>query len=317
MSRRLNFNAYLTGQMGGPVPRIFFIVAISIGLWQCDSPIELDYSDFEPKLVVHAQVSPQGQFIVSVTTSTTPVAAQPGEVPDAVKVTLFDNTLGINISLYRENDLFYASNLIHIRPGNEYILRAEAPGFEAVESKTRVPDKLILQNFAVTDFESKPSTVTVNKRNVNYNLELDFGTREDVYLHLIFRQHSTIKTGSVGAPEYQDLLYQIFPEFPEESGYISHVEDGVLLSLSAVDSNPLKFRFVDYVIDALFEELGNVQVEVRTVSPEYYLYFVSLSRQLQTSQDPFAEPIQVFSNVEGGLGNFSSYNVDIYEIGLN
>jgi len=297
-------------------PGILLLVFISVGFWQCGNPIELDYSDFQPKIVINTQMSTDDNFVVSVTTSTTPVSVEEGEVPNGVSVTLKDLSLGINITLYRENDLFYASNHIRLRPGNSYAIRAEAPGFVTAEAVTTIPEKLTLHHFNVTDLIVKPSEVTPNKKNVSYNIELDFRDDEDAYLHLKFRQHSKIRSGAVGTPVYEDLLYSINSQFPEESGYISHVEDGILISLNDVASDPLVFSFVDYTIDALLEELGNVQVEVRTVSPEYYLYFTSLRRQLITSQDPFAEPIQVYSNVDGGLGNFSAYNVTIYEKGL-
>ncbi len=308
--------AYFTRQMYRRLPGILFILFVAVGFWQCDSPIELDYANFQPKLVINAQVSADGQFVVSVTSSTTPISVEEGEVPDGLKVTLTDISLGINIQMYRENDLYYASNQVKPRPGNTYVFKAEAPGFDAAEAITQIPERLGLLKFEVTNFQIKPSEVTPLKKNVSYNLELDFGLQGDAYLHLIFRQHSRIRSGAVGVPVYQDLIYNIEPEFPEESGYIKHVEQGILISLSEVESNPLVFSFVDYTIDALLEELGNVQVEVRTISPEYYKYFVSLSHQLLNSQDPFAEPIQVFSSVDGGLGNFSSYSVAIYEVGL-
>lgn len=316
MTVRQHNIAYFASLMGARLSRILFILFVAIGFWQCDSPIELDYSNFQSKLVINAQVSADGQFVVNVTSSTTPVSIEKGDVPDGLKVTLTDNSLGINIPMYRENDLFYASIHVKPRPGNEYIFRAEAPGFESVEAVTKIPVQLGLVKFEVTDFQIKPSDVTPMKSNVSYKLELDFGVQGDAYLHLIFRQHSRIRNGAAGTPIYEDLLYVIEPEYPEESGYIRHVEQGILISLSKVESNPLVFSFVDYTIDALLEELGNMQVEVRTISPEYYKYFESLSRQLLNSQDPFAEPIQVFSNVDGGLGNFSSYNVAFYEIGL-
>jgi len=309
-------NAYFARLMNRPLPSIILIVVIAVGFWQCDSPVVLDYEDFQPKLVINAQVSAEGHFVVSVTTSTTPVSADQGKVPDDVVVTLTDISLGIDIPLYRESDLFYASIEVNPIPGNDYVLRAEAPGFDITEALTRIPEKLELGKLVVKDFQIEPSEITPNKSNVSYNLELNFGNEGDAYLHLIFKQHSKIKVGAVGSPVYENLLYQIYPQFPEESGYFLHVEDGILISLEEVASNPLVFSFVDYTIDALFEELGNVRVEVRTVTPEYYKYFVSLSKQLLTSQDPFAEPIQVFSNVDGGLGNFSAYSVAIYEIAL-
>ncbi len=316
MSGKQHLNSYFTGQMGRHFSRILLILVISVGFWQCDSPIELDYSDFQPKLVINAQLSSDGLFVVSVTASTTPVSMDGSEVPEGIVVTLRNITKGEDIPMYRESDLFYASNLISPIPGNEYAFTAEAPGFDMAEAYTRIPENLGLLKFDIKEFKIRPSSVTPNKKNVSYKLELEFASHDDAYLHLIFKQHSKIRIGAAGTPVYENLLYPIYPQFPEESGYFPHVEDGVLISLSAVESNPLVFSFVDYTIDALLEELQNVQVEVRTISPEYYEYFVSLNRQLVASQDPFAEPIQVFTNINGGLGNFSSYTVTFYEIEL-
>ena len=54
-----------------------------------------------------------------------------------------------------------------------------------------------------------------------------------------------------------------------------------------------------------------VYVELRTITQEYYKYHSSLARQLIVRQDPFAEPVTIYNNIEGGYGNFSGFSPDV------
>jgi hypothetical protein len=72
---------------------------------------------------------------------------------------------------------------------------------------------------------------------------------------------------------------------------------------------PLQFNFVDWVIQD--HDLKRVYVELRTITEEYYKYHSSLARQIIVRDDPFAEPVTIFNNIEGGYGNFSGFSPNI------
>jgi hypothetical protein len=57
----------------------------------------------------------------------------------------------------------------------------------------------------------------------------------------------------------------------------------------------------------LFQE-GAVIVSLRTLSPEYYHYKTTASLQEHTSGDPFAQPVNVYSNVKNGYGIFAGFS---------
>ena len=309
-------NGYLRSMFGRYRLGYILLVMAVMSLWQCESSVELDYSDFKPKLVIISQMSADARFEISVSTSTTPTSVEKGEIPDGIVITLFDLSNDEEVPLYRENDLFVTGPDTYAKPGVDYYLRAEAPGFESVEAVTRVPENIEVSDLTVKDFILEPSDVTPDKSNVSYSLELGYDPSAAQYLHIIFTQHSRLKGGSVSNPVYEYYEYEIVPQFPEESGYVRHYDEGILVSLESVKANPITFEFKDYTIDAVDEELGIVEVEVRTVSPEYYYYFVSLTRQRITLQDPFAEPVPIFTNIDGGLGNFSSFSTITYEVSL-
>ena len=50
------------------------------------------------------------------------------------------------------------------------------------------------------------------------------------------------------------------------------------------------------------------------ISFEYYEYFRTGKQQLKTIEDPFAEPVRVYSNIHNGKGVFAGYNKQIFPI---
>jgi len=58
--------------------------------------------------------------------------------------------------------------------------------------------------------------------------------------------------------------------------------------------------------DVLFLEL-EVVVALRNVTREYFLYKTSLEKYFEKEGNPFAEPVNVFTNIENGLGIFTGF----------
>lgn len=278
--------------------------------YQCEGEIELDYSDFSPKLVVHGQLSPDKSFEIAVGASTTPVSHDIGTIPADVDIVLTDLTEGAPIDVYREDDTFVAPQK-HPVAGHTYRIQVHAPQFESVAAQSEVPDNIVPDKMEVTNFSMVESKETEGRNNISYDLNIDFGDTGTPYLHLLFEQES--KIGPTGQPEVR-ILYSVEPEYPEEQGLTRHHERGVLVHLDKLETpGSIILNFRQYTIDEL-EEIGDMILEVRTVSPDYYRYFDSVSRQLRSREDPFAEPIHAFNNIQGGLGNFSAYNVRKYEL---
>lgn len=292
---------------------ILMLGLIIFTLTQCESEIELDFSDFQPKLVINAQIGADSSFVIVIGESTTPVNPGVGAIPEGLEVTLTDLSNDKPVELYRENDKFVTGLSESVKPGVRYLIKASAPGYETVQAIAEVPEKIEVSEVRVEDFKIENSEVTIDKKNVSYTLSFAFDNLKASYVHFIFKQYSTLNSGGVN-PGTLELEYRLTPEFPEESGYVRHVDNGVLVSIDEIQSHPIRFKFNDFTIDARDEKLGILEVEIRTVSPEYYWYFVSLQRQVETLKDPFAEPVPVFSNVNGGLGNFSGYNTRIVNV---
>jgi hypothetical protein len=57
----------------------------------------------------------------------------------------------------------------------------------------------------------------------------------------------------------------------------------------------------------------SVRVELVSASEEYYRYFNTKYLQEQSKGDPFTQPVQIFSNVEDGIGIFAGFSSSVWK----
>lgn len=292
---------------------ILLALAFTGMLVSCAEDAFIDYSSIKPKLVIQSRLSPDTSFQISITSSQSPIDQGQHIIPDDLAVSLINLSTGSVVNLYRENGL-YVAPLTYPKAGESFKLFVTAPGFTTIETQTSIPQPVELENGRVLRLSVEESEVTPDKLNVTYDLFLNFKPHNHQYFHFSFIQTTTINVGSSTEPQLEERAYYMNPQFPDEDGFYQHHETGVLIDARQTGTaQSLTFSFVDYTLGD-FEELGNLFIEVRTVTPEYYHYHTSLSRQLISRDDPFAEPIPVYNNIEDGLGNFSGFSRMWYQI---
>ncbi len=302
-------------------------------LASCVKDVQLDYSAFKPGLVIQGQLTPDTTFAVTIAATLSPNSTTDYRTPDGTEVSLIDvtGTGGEVINLTQNNNKFVSANSYPVI-GHSYKVFVNAPGFPTAEATTSIPDADTVRSGEVVNLRIVPSASNPNIKNVSYDLNLNFGQFMHQYYHLRFIQTLTVNLGSSSEPNIQQQAYFIEPQLQDQNGYYAapHLstgeqhETGVLIDVSKLTGTSLKFSFLDPHLIIFFpdgtytvaddEKLGNLYIEIRTVTPEYFLYYTSLARQLISRDDPFAEPIPVYNNIKQGMGNFAGYNSKVYYI---
>lgn len=54
-----------------------------------------------------------------------------------------------------------------------------------------------------------------------------------------------------------------------------------------------------------------MELQINKVSPAYYNYKETLALQSSINNNPFAEPVSVYSNIRNGYGIFAGYRLRI------
>ncbi|MDR0812201.1 MAG: DUF4249 domain-containing protein [Paludibacter sp.] len=234
--------------------------------------------------------------------------------------------------------------------GDNLTLRASAQGFEPIESELTIippPDFIsadtanmsarayvrmwydendrnkILYDTAIHYFSSFNISLSFNDtpdKNEYYYVVLYVKTEyEDASVgkqyrlsyesnNIVFSSNS-VTIGMIGGGE-AEKDYSIFTdEFFAGKNYninIYYLDDGDYYGNNYWTPKPFSFVTAQYLV-----------VELHSVSKEYYLYRKSAMLSDDEMGGRFSEPVQIYSNVKGGIGIAGSYNVSRKMFKLN
>lgn len=299
--------------MFGHTARLWGFVLVAIaGVFQaCESELTAPIQGI-PKLTIHANLSPQSwqPQRVYVYSSLSANDSSSFLAPTGMEVVITDKENGDALALdsaQQGGRVFFPIPNGFIQAGHTYSILARAPGYEEVRAETHVPQASTIRSLNIVGLTSSPSDKNEFKEILRYTLVLEVDhLEENRYYHLVFYN------------EYQNRPFQFFivnPEPADDQPFLRHYDYGVMIDRHDLRSDgPLTFDFVDWVVEN--EGLQRVYAELRTISEEYYKYHSTLARQIIVRQDPFAEPVSIYNNIQGGYGNFSGFNPYISSSGL-
>lgn len=201
--------------------------------------------------------------------------------------------------------------------GMSYTIKAKAEGLDAVVARVEIPKSVEISNVSklvekISDsYEDRRFSVIFNdpsaKNYYKLNVYSISGYNESdgkvvKYMKIIpFTSDDAVfkgKSDDIGDAfdaEYSNLFGVFSDEFIGESSYTIDVD------LNSYDLD----TYSDYF--KLF-------VSLQSISEDYYLFLKSRELQIEQDDSPFSEPVQIWSNVEGGVGIAAAYSVSTKEI---
>jgi hypothetical protein len=217
---------------------------------------------------------------------------------------------GVVVNKLSRNEGFYFSSGWKPKIGETYEIVATTESFGSVSSSSFIPapekitkvemiegpvlshgepDNTLRVTFTDTSTEANYYQITVATEDEYYNRELD---------EIVISRH----------------FIPLDSDDPVIQNAILNQYEGVLLkdilfngketTVSLKTSDPFLFQMpADFIIT------------LRTVSEDYYRYKSTYSLQLDTSGDPFAQPVNVYNNIENGFGIFAGFSQSEYHFG--
>ncbi len=278
-----------------------FPISLLLVLAACETSIDFDKIPV-PKLTIISQIAPDswdGQRAYVYASQSPSDSSQfytPGNLE--VKITEVGSAQTTRlIPRHEDGKTYYPIPKGLVKSGSAYLIEASAPGFESVNATTTIPWPSTISNLSIKNSRIDPSELNEFKKIVRYTLQFNIDHYEsNRYYHIVFYNEY------VGEPNPA----LVNPEPSDNQAFIHHYSYGVLIDRdNLTEGKPLTFNFLDWVYGN--NDIQRVNVELRSISEEYYKYQTSLARQLIVRQDPFAEPVTIFNNIEAGYGNFSGF----------
>lgn len=299
------------------VYRLWMFAFILVG---CETVVDIELPDRESALTVNAFISPDEPIHASVHASKGVLEAGELEIVDNATLTLSgsDGTTETVNEITFSNEklaLFYVFNTVP-KAGVVYTLKATAAGYADVEGKSYIPE--------ATEILSVDTASIINKGfregqiSVTFN---DDGAADNAYEFKFYALIYSIDTTG-GQFRYIPVVQELYAYFSSADDLFGGEDNQLLLTDELFNGNTHTKRInYDYQIpfipaDSVAGDSIDIRdffstyliTELRSLSTDYYLFQSSFTRYQFSAGDPFAQPAQVYNNIDNGYGIFGGYN---------
>ena len=292
----------------------YFLIVSQFFLLSCESLIkEIDPSflpETDSKLVVACFISPQDTILAAKVTETKLLIGTTGDIRDDITnatVSLSDGSK--TIQLIYDAKLGYYRALpadLPISVGKTYTISVSTPDGRKVNASATVPNPVAIKEIKidstkVNDFQQGNSVT-----NTEYDVKV-------------------IWQDKAGEPNYYRaiseyvFLYRIVDSINKK---VINVPVSAIVDLRTIDDKDSDGQLLSLNRAYLPTNIGGniqgqdansktrldkIKVGLFQTDIHYYNYHTSLRRQRENN-NPFAEPVLLYTNINGGFGCFGAYN---------
>ncbi|MBI2968605.1 MAG: DUF4249 domain-containing protein [Bacteroidetes bacterium] len=280
---------------------ILYLLAVTIIISACEMVVDIDMPDHKPVLVINSLFNSDSIFRVAVSHSI-------GIQEDASDITNIENAtieiLENNISLGSLSWLpigFYTNPLIKITAGASYEIRVSAGDYPAVTSTNTIPLAKMIIIKQVKD-SVKIGEAQMEQYVTEVTIEIpDQAAEVNFYAIQIYAEDTFYSSwdDSVWVNSYFLNLSTRDPVLGQTEEYTQ------MLKFSDELFNGKNYSAIFYFEETDKNSIDSVFLYFYSLSSSYYYYSVTKDLYYRTHNNPFSEPVQVYTNIENGLGIFA------------
>lgn len=272
-------------------------VVLLIVLARCETVVEVDVPFEAPTMTLNSVLNPDSAFHVRLTLNR-----------HILDDGLFQPVLGATVQVYEDEQLVTTltgengnyRSLYRPISGKNYRVEATSPEYGKVSSWCFIPTPIALENVIVTERMIDGDVRTY------LQLQFDDPSGETNYYELVV----------YGTREYYDpprnLVFTNTGQLTlEHVSGLTAFDEGLVTSALRFSDEHFDGKKMNLVVRSFgaLESWSELRIVLRSVSDEYYKYQSTLALQRSTADNPFAQPVNVFSNIQGGFGIFTGYGI--------
>ncbi|HDR51889.1 MAG TPA: DUF4249 domain-containing protein [Mariniphaga anaerophila] len=278
----------------------FFNLLIALVIISCEEEVSFNF-EHQPKLNLNCILNPDSMVTATLTLS------QSLDSPEKIKP-----VYGAIITLYEENQVIgilketeggYYKLDKKPREGKKYNITVESTGYSSVSAVTVIPNRPEIEyTKEITGHLEYDST----RATFNLNVKINDRPGPDNYWIYDTWVVNEVRYGGarkeINAPFLDGFNKITDPE--AKYGYILSL--GVRLSDEGYDGKTMEFVIPDYFEGTQYSYTDAVHFLNACEHYDKHLKTIILNRMKETSELPFFEPVQIYSNIENGYGIFGS-----------
>jgi hypothetical protein len=277
----------------------YTIVLFFLLLSACELIVDVDVPFERPSLTLNSFFTPDSLWYATVDLNRHILDESPIEGVDNALLIVFDGEVAID-TLTNESNGEYRSDTGTPLSGKEYTIRCQAPGYEPVTGRSAIPAHPVLTDVQMEDVSSNPE----DKSLIRIKFQ-DDGSIKNYYQVMLEVERENYDSW---AKIIRRSRYKLQMEAADQNIYSQYVEVGNSFLIKDILFNGKEAELVFKVPAHQLINNAGVILSLRTLSEEFYKYKTTAQVQDETSDNPFAQPVNVYKNIENGFGIFAGYN---------
>lgn len=295
---------------------VYIFIVLCTALVSCETVIDYELPESEPKIVLNGIFRQDSLWQVRLFESKNILESDDFKFIAGAKVEIVDQNNQVIDLTYIGNGVYKNLNNKSPQPNQTYMISAKAPGFDDVSASAVLPKAVPIASV---------DTVTVSPQGYpEYKIDITFTdppNEKNYYsLEIIYSDTRVFNPNT----EFADTFSVTYPLYfyNNDNGFTEtwiYGLDGFYFSDDFFTGSQTRLTFFSekpYGFNSPFEEVLNMDIVIllKSVSEEVYLYQRSLTSQQQTNFDPFAQPVQVYNNINQGFGIFGGVSQSSYTL---
>ena len=299
--------------------RLLFLLSISLAYISCEKVIPFDGDVNTPKLVINSIFQSDSSFKVHVSSSRSVIdTASFKNIDDAI-VTIKDRNENIIETLNHVENGFYKGQTFP-QENQTYILEVNHPNYANITASDSLPSPIIINS---VDTSTIIDPINGNRLQISVNFD-DPENTQNYYLietysvneYLVIKNSDTTEYELDTTKQFMVLTDEVFQNggspWREQGLFNDLLFNGQNKTLELEIPND-SWSGSEDGYDWSYKTL-TLRLYLHNITLSYYYYRTSLELFQNASGNPFAQPVQVFSNVENGFGVFAGSQISFFDL---
>ena len=299
--------------------KIYFIICISFLYISCEKVIPFEGDVTIPKLVINSIFENDSTFKVHVSSSRSVVdTASFQNISDATILIKDENDNIIETLNHQENGFYIGQT--YPSQNQIYTLEINHPNYTNISASDSLPSPITINN---VDTSTIIDPIRGNRLQISMNFDEPENT-QNYYLIETFSVNEYLIIKGLDTTEYEldtAQQYMLLTDEVFQNGGSPRRKQGIFNDLLFNGQN----KTLEFEIP--FEDINGIEngyewsyktksarVYLHNISKSYYYYRTSLELYQSASGNPFAQPVQVYSNIENGFGVFAGSQISYFDL---
>lgn len=292
---------------------IIVLLSVLVG-FGCEKEIPFDAEVTTPKLVINGLFNADSLWTVHVSRSLSVIDTGDLANVDDADVRIYDGA-GTEVAVlhFVDEGIYQAATEVPL-PDETYRITASAPGFADVEATDAIPGAVQIIGLD-TNTTINQDSQTVLEMKLTFQ---DPGGVENFFMVEMNLAVAFFNGTDTSYWEFPARLNCVDPNIETENSFdfggFENTYEYILLRDNNIDGQTYTLEFS--VINWQRDENIDVKASVNLIasSEAFFNYRRSYAAYLNSNGNPFAQPVQVYSNVIGGLGIFAGGVTESWEV---